>query len=464
MRNIYHLVLILASTAALSACGGGGGGGGDTAPEDPSSVMPNEVGPIDFGPGSSEPEDFGPTDSGPTDSGPTDSGPVIIPLPTDSAPIATTTNAAAIASGAVTQDQINSMEQLGFNFNDGDQPPFIEGSFVYDPAILLASNRPDEGLNIGDTVNSVLLTFSNQNDTASSVDLVFTETADEGDQTDLFRSVNSFVTGNGSLFTAYFSVFIVDNADDTPTGTIALSGSITDNGIINLQEAFFDFDDGSGNPGDTIPGRIFIDADGFSERSGLVDPLPLPMGNLQALIGMVTFESVFFGGSGTVFTDEVTFGPESLMLDDSGDEVLSAISDLGDSHTCNFIPASEQFLCILVLSAGGIQVSLFSGFTDAGTANGVFEFCTPGLDPDESCATEDLTDRLLNNPDGSVTVRVTDAVVASAGNPSVLADLDSVARIEADALLASDPNVLRSTTVTDQSFIDVMEAVSNTLR
>ena len=75
-----------------------------------------------------------------------------------------------------------------------------------------------------------------------------------------------------------------------------------------------------------------------------------------------------------------------------------------------------------------------------------------------------MTDRLLNNPDGSVTVRVTDAVVASAGNPSVLADLDSVARIEADALLASDPNVLRSTTVTDQAFIDVMEAVSNTLR
>ena len=460
MRNIYHLVLILASTAILSACGGGGG---DTTPEDPSSVMPTEVGPIDFGPGTSGPNDFGPSDSGPTDSVPIDSGPVIIPPPTDSAPIATA-NAAAIASGAVSQNQIDSMEQLGFTINDGDQPPFIEGSFIYDPAILLASNRLDEGINVGDTVNSVLLTFANQNDTASSVDLVFTETADEGDLTALFRSVNSFVTGNGSLFTAYFSVVSADNTDDTPTSTIALSGSMTDNGIINLQEAFFDFDDGSGNPGDTIPGRVFIDADGFSERSGLVDPLPQPMGNLQALIGMVTFESVFFGGSGTVFTDVVTFGPESLMVDDSGDELLSAISDLGDSHTCSFFPAAEQFLCTLQFSIGGLQISLFNGFTDAGIANGVFEFCVPGLVPDESCAPEDLTDRLLNDPDGGVTVTVTDTVVASAGNSSVLADLDSSARIDADALLASDPNVVRSTTVNDQAFIDVMEAVSNSLR
>ena len=169
-----------------------------------------------------------------------------------------------VASGVVSQDQLASMRELGFVSNDGDDPPVIEGSFLHAPVVLQASNISDDQGSIGDVFDSVIIEFSNQDMEQQTADLTFTEFF--GDEVgDVSRSINSFVTGNGLLFTAYFAVIDVASTDESPTDTIALSGEMTANGIINLQEAFFDFDTGTGVSGSTILGRVFIDQDGFSE-------------------------------------------------------------------------------------------------------------------------------------------------------------------------------------------------------
>ena len=169
-----------------------------------------------------------------------------------------------IASGVISQDQLASMQELGFVSNEGDDPPVIEGSFLHEPVILQASNRSGDEDRIGDVFNSVIIEFSNQDMEQQTADLTFSEFFDGG-ASDLSRSTDSFITGNGLLFTAYFAVVDVGATDESPTSIIALSGEMTTNGIISLQEAFFDFDTGTGVSGNTILGRVFIDQDGFSE-------------------------------------------------------------------------------------------------------------------------------------------------------------------------------------------------------
>lgn len=442
MCNAYHNALLLLIAMVLSACGGSSGGG-TTAAEELLVV------PTDAEPGNTEQTDQEQPDPGPAGPGPGNQG------PNDSDTPVTSSN------NTLSPNTLASMGQLGFMFNEGNSPPFIEGSFLHDPAILQASNRAGDADRIGNRFNSVVITFVNQDNSRRSVDLVFSESNTNGEQRDLFRSVDSFLSGAGTLFTAYFSITDAGSTDGTPTGTVVLNGAITDNGILNLQEAFFDFDDGSGNPGDVVPGRIFIDEDGFSDR--LMEQVPQQAGNLGALFGQVTFESVF-SGSDLVFTDEITFGSDSLIIDDSGELSLEATNQENqDVHTCSYLDSSDQYICLIQFSSESVQISLFN-FNGSQTASGVFEFCSPALD--ESCAIADLTDRLLNAPDGTVNVTVgntveiaTVAVVRS--SPS---DSGSFARIEADAQVStptSFPDLLRNTTVNDPEYTNVLDALSN---
>ena len=173
-------------------------------------------------------------------------------------------SSSVVASGVISPDQLASMQNLGFVSNEGDNPPSIEGSFVHEPVILQASSRSGDEDRIGDVFNSVIIEFSNQDSQLQTADLTFSEFVDD-EPADLFRSIDSFITGNGSLFSAYFSVIDANSTDNIPTSIIAISGEVTTVGIINLQEAFFDFDTGTGSAGNAIPGRVFIDEDGFSE-------------------------------------------------------------------------------------------------------------------------------------------------------------------------------------------------------
>ena len=198
-----------------------------------------------------------------------------------------------IASGVISQDQLASMRALGFVSNDGDDPPVIEGSFIHEPVVLQASNISDDQGSIGDVFDSVIIEFSNQDMEQQTADLTFSEFL--GDEVgDVSRSIDSFVTGNGMLFTAYFAVIDVASTDESPTDIIALSGEMTTNGIINLQEAFFDFDTGTGVSGNTILGRVFIDQDGFSEilveqnqtlEVGVLSELPINLVRFRDVIG-----------------------------------------------------------------------------------------------------------------------------------------------------------------------------------
>ena len=174
-------------------------------------------------------------------------GPIVITSQMDD-------SSSVLASGVISPDQLTSMQNLGFVSNEGDNPPSIEGSFVHEPVILQASSRSGDEDRIGDVFNSVIIGFSNQDSQLQTADLTFSEFVND-EPSDLSRSINSFITGNGSLFSAYFTVIDANSTENIPTSIIAISGELTTVGIINLQEAFFDFDTGTGSAGTSFQGE-----------------------------------------------------------------------------------------------------------------------------------------------------------------------------------------------------------------
>lgn len=159
------------------------------------------------------------------------------------------------------QDQIDALEALGLNFNLGDDPPNIEGTFRVEEKVLQASSVPGDNLSTDFLESS--LTFSNQDDFNQTLD--FSELEGVGEASGV--GSGSFISGSGQAFTVYF---IVDSTigDQTAETTVTVSGIMTANGIENLQQANFMLDNG-GDTDTWIPnntGRLFIDQDGFSER------------------------------------------------------------------------------------------------------------------------------------------------------------------------------------------------------
>ena len=312
---------------------------------------------------------------------------------------------------------------LGFTINDGNQPPNIEGSFFDSPALLQASAISTDEDRIGDRFNDAVLFFENQDSENQTVDLVFSEfVVSTGAAATVHTSVDSVLVGNGSLFTGFFPV---------DTGIVfAISGSINAAGILNLQEAVFSV--GADNE------RIFFDEDGFSER---LEPLPTGS-NFDPLFGVTTFETSFFDNSdpfatGGVFVDQVTFTPESEVITDTGDAGLVGTSDIRDvEYNCLFIAPTDDFLCVYSPISNSIEVAQF-GFVGPGSATGIFEFCSLDADASENCSADSITDQLLNNPDGFVSVTV-------ANLPFTVAGVESTIALSKNQIGGSDLTTMRS--------------------
>lgn len=159
-----------------------------------------------------------------------------------------------------TPELVRAMDSLGFTINTGNKPPEIEGVYDFSPVILQASSVP------GDILNSAFLdyeiTFSNQNNGKLTIDYY----GDQGAQID--DGAGSFISGKDNTFSVFLIVSSEINSYPADSA-IALSGKMTDEGITDIQLAFFMLDN-KGNPGGNIihnnTGRIFYDSDGLSEK------------------------------------------------------------------------------------------------------------------------------------------------------------------------------------------------------
>lgn len=176
-----------------------------------------------------------------------------------------------------TPELVHAMDSLGFAINTGNKPPEIEGIYDFSPVILQASSVPSDILN--SRFLDYEITFSNQDNGELTIDYY----GNQGIQTD--DGDGSFISGEGNTFSVFLIVSSEINSYPADSA-IALSGKMTDEGIENIQLAFFMLDN-KGNPGGNIihnnTGRIFYDSDGLSEKiiSGVKSSLNKSSKNLE---------------------------------------------------------------------------------------------------------------------------------------------------------------------------------------
>ena len=163
----------------------------------------------------------------------------------------------------VTPNLIASLKQLGYNFNDGNEQPDISGTFYYSKHILVASNVEDDSA-AGTEFTTSTFTFSNLNPQKRT----FSFTGTDGSGSSFGDVTDTFYSGKGKDFSAYVK-FSVTTKGETVIILLAVSGTISEKGITNAQDAVLMLDN-KGNPsGAYIPngkGRLFKDEDGTAVR------------------------------------------------------------------------------------------------------------------------------------------------------------------------------------------------------
>ena len=163
----------------------------------------------------------------------------------------------------VTPHLIATLRQLGFTFRDGNEQPDISGSFAFDVHKLKATNIEDD-FTVGTNFFTTTLTFSNLN----PGNRTFAFSGTEGNTGSYNGVTDTFYSGTGNNFSAYVK-FTVTNGDAIAIALLAVSGTVTENGIENAEDAIIMLDN-KGNPDDIFiengTGRLFVDEDGTASR------------------------------------------------------------------------------------------------------------------------------------------------------------------------------------------------------
>ncbi len=157
-------------------------------------------------------------------------------------------------------DVLDELISLGLDINTGSNPPNIEGVFNATPFILQASSV--NGDTTGSQFPDLSMIFSNQDNTSLTIDFNGVNGAEtyDGD--------GSFISGEGNDFSVFLKVNVTLNGNVAET-TFAISGSIEDGGLGDIQVGLIMIDDGGDPDGAFIEnntGRLLYDSDGFSEE------------------------------------------------------------------------------------------------------------------------------------------------------------------------------------------------------
>jgi len=415
-------VLLVTPVVLLAACGGGGGG---SATDDETTVEIQQDDDVVFGPGGivtvdneTDPADLLPTGGvaeTPTEDTPSgsdllpDSG--IMGTPADDQPIVFDGSRPSITN-IYTESQIAAIESLGFQINEGNNPPNIEGIFRLESIILTASTLSNDPLT---NIAPANIVFENQNNTTLTVDYELDQ--NNGDA----FGVGSFISGSGNAFSVYF-VGETNSAGSIHDTTFSFSGTVSNVGIENAQFALFTIND-RGNI-DVLPtdqGRLFIDLDGFSERLSdapvsITEPTTQPseptepeglvisvadIESFSPLFGDVSF--VINGFNGEFFSSRTVFSANDVTLDSDDNPIL--VNNESGLVICQIDDAGDDTFSCTINENTITQASvLITFFGSTGFGNGVL--CVIAT---ENCSPEAVAFRLESSPDGQATVEVSSA-------------------------------------------------------
>ncbi|MDR1341238.1 MAG: hypothetical protein LBK58_14465 [Prevotellaceae bacterium] len=156
------------------------------------------------------------------------------------------------------------MIDLGLPIYGGGSPPAIAGTYKMAPCILKASNFRDN-YSVGHKFYDSYITFSDQNNSNLTVKVNIVHGNESG------MGTGAYIVGEGNRFTVFVAMTLTDQQSRHQWQTAyVFSGTISPEGIRNLQYSLFMIDDG-GDPNRNLiengQGRLVYDPDGLSERT-----------------------------------------------------------------------------------------------------------------------------------------------------------------------------------------------------
>ncbi len=166
---------------------------------------------------------------------------------------------------------IDALENLGLTIYEGDSPPNIEGNYQMNERVLEATNVPNDNP-IGFRVAILNMSFSNQNNSTFTTN--FNGTNISNDDNSIISTLtldnyleNSFITGSGNFFTAFFKVVSTRESGTEALQIYVISGELTEDGISGIRNGIFMLDNyGQSGYIENNTGRIFKDNDGMADR------------------------------------------------------------------------------------------------------------------------------------------------------------------------------------------------------
>ncbi|MCL2627571.1 MAG: hypothetical protein FWD44_02575 [Oscillospiraceae bacterium] len=169
----------------------------------------------------------------------------------------------------IPSDMLEKIIDLGMPIYAGITPPDMTGTFLSSPHVLLASNY-DDMRSPGHKFADSFVTFYEQDNQRLTIGV---KTASEGPEGGVVgEGVGGFIVGSEMNFT----VFVVQDVirletDDAFTRANLYSGTLTDDGILNLHTITLILDEGP-DPSEMQmrngQARLIHDSDGFSEKIG----------------------------------------------------------------------------------------------------------------------------------------------------------------------------------------------------
>jgi hypothetical protein len=165
----------------------------------------------------------------------------------------------------VTPELIATLQELGFTFRDGLDSPDLSGLYLFENHALEASNIPDDVAQ-GTLFSPNTFGFSNLNANTRT----FSFTGVDGTGSSFGDVTDTFFSGSGNNFSAYVKLSVTTGINGSNAIILlAISGTITDEGIVNAEDALIMLDD-NGDENEVLiengDGRLLIDVDGIAER------------------------------------------------------------------------------------------------------------------------------------------------------------------------------------------------------
>ena len=142
-------------------------------------------------------------------------------------------------SDIIPQKYLDSLIRLGVTIHEGTTPPIVNGIYIANPTVLLASNVIGDV--IGNTFADVKVKLTDQNNADFGIKLFGKKLLGEND-----TSITTAISGSGNNFTVYGKVKANANATNFAIFAIIISGTISADGIVNYQDALINIDNSNG--------------------------------------------------------------------------------------------------------------------------------------------------------------------------------------------------------------------------